>query len=335
MTAQREEDVKLLSIMVRGAYDLQMLRMQSGIRLAANFRAKLFNEPSEASNPTPTSAPDNLSNPDQHSDDEADEKEAKKIIEQLRASYRNLMAGVARNRTLPDERGFKGDALISTFTELALVDNYMQLEKQEGKQFGLLESQLNMFPIWTEYLGGIKSVGPATGGMIISRFNPARARHVSSFWKFAGLDVGPDGRGRSRRAEHLVERAYTDKNGRAALRNSITYDPWVKTKLMGVVAGNFVRQASQPWRQIYDDYKHRLMTDPAREKVTLGEWKKRNNKNEEVSHLWPPGRIDTAAKRYMIKMFLQELWITWRRMEGLPVTEPYSVAKQGRRPHAA
>jgi len=40
-----------------------------------------------------------------------------------------------------------------------------------------------------------------------------------------------------------------------------------------------------------------------------------------------------AARRYMAKMFLKDLWICWRMIEGLPLTESYEVAKLGHRPH--
>jgi hypothetical protein len=341
--------------------------MQSGIRLVANFRAKLgLNQPAEASTPEGESEPMRLIKPSKNSapkksskppgdsepngnknpqeNSEPDDEEAEKMMDQLRASYRNLMAGVARNRTLPAEKGFKGDALISSFPELVLVDSYMALERQETRQFDQLESQLNKFKIWTHYLvkgspcmGGRElqgGIGPAMGGVLISWFDPNKARNISSFWKYAGLDVADDGRGRSRRKEHLIEREYIDKNGRLNRRMSITYDPFLKTKLMGVLAGSFIRSGS-PWRAVYDDYKHRLLSDQSREKVTLAEWKKRNDRGDDMSNVWPPGRIDTAAKRYMIKQFLAELWLTWREMEGLPITQPYAVAKLGHRPHAA
>lgn len=328
---ERSADAKLLSIMVRGAYDLQTLRLQSGIRLVANFRAKLFGK----GQPQVTEA-------DADADTDENDAEAEKVIDQLKDSYRNLMAGVARNRTLPAEKGFKGDALISSFPELVLVDSYMALERQEERQFMQLESQLNKFPIWTDYLrkgspccGGQalqSGIGPALGGVLVSWFDPAKARHVSNFWKYAGLDVAQDGRGRSRRKEHLIERAYTDKDGTVKTRMSITYDPFLKTKLMGVLAASFIRTGS-PWREVYDGYKHRLISDPAREKVTLAEWKKRNKRGEDMSEVWAPGRLDWASKRYMVKMFLLEFWMTWRKMEGLPVSEPYGVARLGHRPH--
>lgn len=347
-------DVRLLSAMVRGAYDLQMLRMQTGIRLVANFKAKLgtpqeqstpivTSEPDQPRNPICISEPGSPNNPDSASEpfepsnplrDSEPSDDADKMIDRLRASYRRLTDGVARNRTLPTEKGFKGDELISSFTELTLVDQYISIEREEAKQFRLLEAHLRRIPIYTEYLEKQKGIGPAMAGVIIAWFDPHKARHVSSFWKFAGLDTGPDGRGRSRRAEHLIEREYVDRNGDIKTRMSITYDPFVKTKLMGVLAGSFLRLGS-PWRAVYDGYKHRLESDPSREKVNVNEWKRRRRKGEDVSQLWTPGRIDTASKRYMIKMFLADLWAKWRALEGLPVTEPYAVAKQGQRPHAA
>ena len=39
------------------------------------------------------------------------------------------------------------------------------------------------------------------------------------------------------------------------------------------------------------------------------------------------------AKRYMIKQFLRNLWVTWRSLEGLEINEPFEVAKLGQKPH--
>jgi len=94
-------DIHILRAMVKGAYDLQLVRMQTGIRLVDNFRAKL-----------------GLKRKDDAELDDAErerlEKEAADIIEQLRASYKRLTDGIARHRTLPDKAKFKGDDLIST-----------------------------------------------------------------------------------------------------------------------------------------------------------------------------------------------------------------------------
>ena len=124
-----------------------------------------------------------------------------------------------------------------------------------------------------------------------------------------GLDVGPDGKGRSRKAEHLIDREYTDKEGNQSTRKSITYNPFAKTKLMGVLAGSFLRCGS-PYAQVYKDYKQRLENHPSHKDKTA------NHRHQ-------------MAMRYMCKRFLVDLYMAWRPLEGLEVTEEYAVRKLG------
>jgi hypothetical protein len=278
-----------LRAMTRSAYDLQKLRIQAGLRLCANFRAKLGQVAGETE--------DDL------------EENAKKVIDVLRASFVRLTDGIAKNRTLPAREGFHGDELITDYTELVLIAQYVELERVEKQQFRQLEGVLVSFPIYTTFLTKVRGVGPAMAAVIISEFDIHRARYVSSLWAYAGLDVGPDGRGRSRRAEHLVKRKYIDKDGVEQERNSITFNPFLKTKLMGVLAGSFLRTAS-PYADVYRNYKHRLETDPAKAD-------------------WSKGRRNEAAKRYAVKMFLADLYGPWRTLEGLPVAPRYSEGKLG------
>jgi hypothetical protein len=306
-----------LSAAVRGCYDLQQLRIQAGGRLYANFRARLKDETPE------------------DEDEVKDELSAKaqRVIDKLKESYARLTSGIARNRTLPSREGFQGDEIINTFSELIIVDQFLALEREEKKQFRNLEYILADIPIYTQWLIDQRGVGPAMAGVLLSRLDPTKARHVSGFWKYSGLDVASDGRGRSRREEHLVEREYKDKKGQTKTRRGVTFDPWLKTKLMGVMAASFLRSNS-PWREHYNNYKHRISTDPNRIKITVEEWKKRYATGEDVTRLWTPGRIDFASKRYMVKMFIQQLWEEWRRLEGLSVGPTYIERMRGY-PHAA
>lgn len=300
-----------LTAMVRGCYDLQKLRMQAGLRIYANFRAKL--------GITATSA-------------EEDDAEAEKVLDIIKASYDKICEGVAKNRTMPTERGFKGDKIISTYTELILIDQYFVLYRDEQRQFRLLEKFLDGIPIWDTYLKDVVGIGPAMGGVIITEFDIEKAKYPSSLWRYAGLDVSnEDGLGRSRRENHQVEHSYIDKNGNPKTRMGLSYNPFLKTKLTGVLAGSFLRSNS-PWKSVYDDYKHRLESDPAREKVTADEYKKRYAKDKAtMANTWRPGRINDAAKRYMLKMFLIELYNKWRKLEGLPVSPTYQEWKLGHR----
>ena len=311
------DDVAALRLMCKGAYDLQKLRMQCGLRLWANFNAKLKQQANPAAEDTETDA------------DEMSE-EAEKLIAQLKASYVRLTDGIARNRTLPAQKGFNGDELISTFTELTLVDQYIQLEKQEARHFRQMTPLLEEIPIYSTYLKQERGIGPAMASVLISYLDPAKADHISAFWRYAGLDVGPDGMGRSRREEHLVERTYIDKNGQQKTRMGVTYNPFLKTKLAGVLASSFLRQKSR-WSDVYSNYKHRITTDPNRTKVTVTEWKRMHKAGgmDAVRGVWTPGRIHNASSRYMLKMFLAELWTKWRTLEGLPLTPTYHEAVMG------
>jgi hypothetical protein len=99
-------------------------------------------------------------------------------------------------------------------------------------------------------------------------------------------------------------------------KSSITFQPFLKTKMIGVLGPSFLRAKNEHYRKIYDDYKNRLLN--------------REDLSDETA-----GHINNMAIRFMVKMFLADLWVVWRQLEGLPVTEPYAVAKLGMAPHGA
>ena len=276
--------------MVRGAYDIQKTRIQTGNRLVGNFKVKLGLPPSTKENKL--------------------DKEGKIILTNLRRSHKLLTDGVA---TFPRQANFKGDEVISDYTELCLVDNYLQLETQEKTHFRRLAGALMEHPIYTDYLAGVRGIGPAMAGVIISEIDITQAEYPSSLWKYAGLDVASDGQGRSRRKEHLVKKEYVNKKGKTEERNSITFNPFLKTKLTGVLGASFIKQPADKckYREIYDGYKHRLENMDAHQEKSKGH---RHN----------------MAVRYMIKIFLVDLYNAWRPLEGLAVAPTYSEAKLGK-----
>ena len=120
--------------------------------------------------------------------------------------------------------------------------------------------------------------------------------------------MAQNGAGRSRKKEHLEESEYTDKDGEVQKKMGITFNPFLKTKLVGVLGPSFLRAGDNPYRMIYDDYKHRIQNMPVHAEKTKG-------------------HIHNMAIRYMVKRFLADLYIAWRTVEGLPVADEYSVAK--------
>lgn len=283
---------KNLRVLVRGVYDIQKLRIQMGNRIVGNFKVKLGQEPG-------------------HGEAEMD-KEGKEILKRLRASYNKITDGVTN---IPTLKKFEGDEVISSYTWFCLMHQYNNLELQEAEHFKKLSSVLKTYPIYTEYLQDIKGIGPAMAGVIVSEIDITKATYASSLHMYAGLDVAPDGQGRSRKKEHLVDREYINKEGEPAIKKGITFNPFLKTKLIGVLGSSFLRAGENKYSTIYKDYKNRLENHP--------------NHTEKSK-----GHRHNMAVRYMVKMFLIDLYAAWRELEGLEVAEPYHVAKLGLKHHA-
>lgn len=286
----------MLRAMVRGAYDLQKLRVQSGLRIVAAFKVTLGQMPGK-------------------SEEELSE-EAESLLKDLRKEYDRITDALTESgKKRITKEFFSGYKLISGETEYSLIQEYVRLLLAEEQQFRDIGKALKEFPIWTQFLEGVRGVGPAMAGVIISEIDISKAQYPSSLHKYAGLDVADDGKGRSRKKEHLVQVEYTDKDGRPATRNGITFNPFLKTKLVGVLGSSFIKLGGH-YREIYDGYKNRLQNRP--------------DMSEESK-----GHIHNMAVRYMIKIFLIDLHRHWRELEGFEPTVPYHVAKLGLRDHAA
>lgn len=290
---------ELIRTQVRGVYALQKLRIQMGNRLVGNIKTRDMGiEPSVK-------------------EDEKTDEEDKKFLKILRTDYKKIMDGL---KTLPTPKKFVATGLISDYAFLALFDQYIQMEVTEDRQFRLLEHVLSTFPIYSTWLAKVMGIGPALGGVIVSEIDIHRAKYPSSLWKYAGLDVvrQPEGQmvGRSRKTESLVKVTYIDAEGEEAERNSITFNPFLKTKLIGVMGSSFLRVGPEKssYARIYYEYKHRLENRP-----DLSEHSK--------------GHIHNMSTRYMIKIFLRDLYVIWKGIEGLPIASEYSEGKLGIPPH--
>jgi len=277
---------------VRGNLDIQKTRIGLGNRVVESWKVKNGKIPGKAEK-------DELSG------------EAKSTLKTLKLSYKRITDGVVRIRP----HKFEGDGVIGDYATLKLVEHYVALERVEREQLSLIRMGLEEFPIWNEYLERISGIGPAMGGIIVAEFDIHKARHVSSLWKYAGLDVAKDGLGRSRRAEHLVDVEYLNAAGETKTKKAITFNPTLKTKLIGVMSANLIKCGHKRYRQIYDQYRYRLAhrEDLLARKDEKG-WK---------------GHMHNMALRYMVKQFLRDLFPVWRALEGLDFDRPYDEALLG------
>jgi len=313
---------EILSTSVRSVYQIQKLRIQMGNRIVASFHSKyLVNNPSEEIK-------------------EGDEKEKtklyKKILGDLKEEYHRITDIIvvdykmkhkkamdvegdlttSARKLLENPECYDGTMLITHRAEYALVNSYIRTLHTEELQFKDIENQLMEFPIYTEFLKDVKGCGPAMSGVIVSFFDIHKAHYPSNMTAYCGIDVAMDGRGRGRFSEHLVTREYTDKNGDLQTRQSVTFNPFLKTKMVGVLGPSFLRSGS-PYRNAYDGYKHRIESRPVQPD------------KEPLSKL----HIHRMAIRYMVRIFLIDLYKKWREIEGLPIAPSYEEAKLGMEPH--
>lgn len=231
---------KELRTLVASAYQTQKLRVAVGNRLVGNWKVKMGQAPSK-----PETTMD---------------KDAKKILEQLRKDYKNITDGV---KNFPTPEKFVADGLIDTFTELSMLEHYFGLEDVEKNNFKRIEYLLTDFPIWNTFLKPIYGIGPAIGGVLIAEIDIHKANYPTSLWRLAGLDVGWDGQGRSKQKQHLEQRQYTKKSGALGWKDSITFKPLLKTKIMGIMASSFIKcGAKNPYTAVYYEYKNRLVNHP-------------------------------------------------------------------------
>lgn len=194
-----------------------------------------------------------------------------------------------------------------------VADNARDQEKMLEK--ALLE-RLRLFPVYTEYLVHIKGVGPVSAGWIISEFDIHIATTVSKMWQFAGLSPGlVRGRKAIKDAKGVWHYETTDiliRGDRLAPGFVAPFNKRLRVALVGVMADGFIKQQNDYALDFYYPYKHRLEQEANKANAGDKAW-------SEVSK----GHRDSAAKRYMVKMFLRDLYVAWRTLEGLPVRPPY------------
>lgn len=374
---------------VRAAYDLQGVRIQLGNRVTGNFKVKLGFVPGAMSEKELAS-------------------EDKKVLDQLRESYRRITDGIVAEGDvvmgkLPTQKKFKADGLITTYTELILVDQYMTLLRDEKSHFAKLKKVLTGIPIYDEFLADIPGIGEAMAGVLISEIDITKAEYSSSLWAYAGMDsvnigVYTDSKGvehkirgdelnekyvnfaedgsittkdgnypvsmvcvaRSKKAECLVKRDYINKDGDKAVRDSITYNPFLKTKLVGVLGPAFLKVGrvfvdgksmnGAKRKELAVSYGAELkgITESAvidqiiydtleknghDVRVCRGEYGtiyynyKHRLENSPAHKDKTPLHRHNMAIRYMIKRFLVNYYAAARRLAGLVAAEEYAVAK--------
>lgn len=197
-------------------------------------------------------------------------------------------------------------------------------------------------PIWKAFLGKWRGIGPCIAGGLIAGIMVRFAKRepqtdLEKRWSLKTKDkktLVPDRRGIEAFDTPSKLWAFCGqslKDGHAQWREHgggpINWNPkmrvlvW-KLEKQTVMQGRYYRTKYDAARAIYD----------ARPDLQQGVWI--NPRTGKIGKGAKGHRMNMAMKK-MGKQFLLDLWIAWRRLEGLPIRQPYAIEKLGHKGYQA
>ncbi len=175
-----------------------------------------------------------------------------------------------------------------------LHNNLYEIEKNLVKR---LDEITKDHPLRLHFLDRIRGIGPVLAAALIGWLSPIeRFPNISKLWAYCGLAPGQ----KRRKGE------------------KVNYNPKLKS-LMWKIATSFEKQPSEKsrYRRLYEYKKEYLMN-----RKDLKSALERGEKGAKL-------HIRLLALRFTVKRFLADLWVEWRKLEGLPITKPYAHEKLG------
>lgn len=393
MTKEEKDTQLQIRCLVSNLYDLQKIRIAVGNRVVQSFYIQMGIEPG--------------------SKKESGDEESLAMIQKLKKEYDKVTDLMVENKFSIKKQLSKLPSnvtlnYIKNELDYKMIEQYVNILNNEEDIVKILKKYVHMHPMWDRFFKDVKGCGEVMAANCIAYLDIDKARHVSSFWKYCGIDTvverddngnvlyvavdGGDAKYRRKsiyvdeygevytgkvettgefdeygeviyfgtKGENLKEepqikvvdgeetiiyenietgeeytgeviqlrhgrrmgdtemREYTDKDGNTQMKRSLTYNPTLKTTLLGVLSACILktgqRHGYNKYDEIYHDSRTRLDNTPRHEDKSAA-------------------RKHKMAIRFMIKEFLRDLWVEWRAYEGYELSEPYEVAYLGRKPH--
>ena len=238
------------------------------------------------------------------------------------------------------------------------------LKKAENSVKADIKTIIKDVPIWKAWLKKVKGIGPCLGGSLVAEIDISLSEYTSSLWKYSGQSVIHF----CSTCHSIVDQENSSYNcpkcgpidsvyGEAPRRQrnqKIDWYPFLKTTLFKI-SDSFIKQDPDKclYRRIYDERKKfeqqhhpewnicyacknemkRINGFPKCPKCggkqTGSPHPIRKSKNGKPLFIYTAAHLHNRAKRYCVKMFMQHLWIKWRQLEGLAVTDPWITGPGG------
>ena len=285
--------IDLIRLAVRSHYDAQKLRIEMGNRICAQIRSAFIG-------------------PQVHEDCEGFkeyETARKEFNTAVKEAVPDATSELARLIAFIEAHDPQHPGVITHEWAVKLQLRQGSLATTEKELLSDVKGLVKEVDIWP-WLESVKGCGPAMSGVIVCEMkDPARFANVAKLWAYSGL--------------HVIDgRAARREKGKKANWNS-----FLKTKLVGVLGPSFLKCGS-PYREFYDNYKTRLENRPCSlppEKHKAGATAESLGPNGCTK-----GHMHNKAMRYMVKMFVADLWEEWRKLRGLPGRPSYAEEYLGK-----
>lgn len=219
--------------------------------------------------------------------------------------------------------------------------------QQETVLKGIAMKHIADHPLWTEWLAGVKGIGPCLAGGLFSWIDVHRAKHAGNIWKYCGQSVivdsyfcpnckkeapadrVPDIRDRMTQGlSHEPPKCdcggFLRILGHADRRQKgmqTGYNPRAKT-LAWKIGESFVKQNADKsgYRGIYQRMRELVESRPCN--------KVHRDERKRVIPCFDAHKF-AKAKRLTVKMFLAHYYMVGRTMAGLPISNPYAFGMMG------
>lgn len=172
-----------------------------------------------------------------------------------------------------------------------LIWFFEKLHKLEKELYKKLDNWSYNHPLRTKFLNYVIGIGPILASGIIAWLSEPilKAGHVSQIWAYCGLAPGQ-------------ERKKGEK---------LNYNPKLKTFCWKIARSLIMKKCFG--RKLYEEFKRQAREKHPKPEIIDGKLK------------WTDKHIDNWARRKVVKLFLAAVWEVWRKMNNLPVTEPYPI----------
>lgn len=202
--------------------------------------------------------------------------------------------------------------------ELEEVENQLgATEKYLLKQFkSIIEKEV----IWHGFLSHVQGISYILGLGLTSQINIFAKRPdgseqtISSLWRYAGYGD--------------IDKETNTAKGRK-VGETFSHNAFLKTTCWKICKSFIMQDAKTSfYRRMYDQFKaDEKLKHP--EEISIDTGRKNKKGKTIIKKLYTKGHLHNRAMRKTVKLFLAHLWLQWRQLEDLPITEPYIVAQGG------